>query len=254
MMQDAIEQERGAEATDLTMTMPVTHESLGFLGPRLDQSLMLHLWLATHFKAIPAPKALRSRLIYDAYALAIEHHAAIGILLRSASIPPSYTLIRPLMECSARATWALFVAQPSKISDFYIHRDTLDLDDLMRAISGSEIPEIKKLKGQYDKVKKIFHSWTHVGSHQFEYRRTGVLPAQLPINLMLADNMLLLAGNAHALDVKDDALKNFVVERGIALGLELATFHEEEVISEFGLPPPPSWPDDPDWQCLSPTK
>ncbi|WP_223619033.1 hypothetical protein [Lysobacter sp. ESA13C] len=224
---------------------------MNFLMPRLDQSLMLHRRLAEELSASSAPNSLRSRLIYDAYALAIEHHAAIGMLLRSASLPASYTLIRPLMECAARATWALFVAQPPKIHDFYIHHDTLDLDGLMKALSSSQIPKIEKLKGEYDSVKKIFHSWTHVGSHQFEYRRTGVVPEQLPVNLMLADNMLLLAGNAYALDGNDVALKDFIVERGIALGLEVAAFHGEEIISEFGLPPPPSWPSDPDWQNLN---
>jgi hypothetical protein len=95
--------------------------------PWVLNSIELSRWIAEEIDGLESIHTLRRRLAGASFSIALDHHAAIGILLHNNRAAPAFALLRVLFEAYVRGRWLAECASEG---------------DLTRVSAGEPLPKI----------------------------------------------------------------------------------------------------------------
>jgi hypothetical protein len=120
------------------------------------------------------PDDERSRLAVGCFDMAIEHQAAILILIGASLHGSAFSLLRVLFESLVRGLWIIHCANDQGIADFKSGKiGKTNIANLIKEIEENNALSKHTLSKFKSNSWEALNDFTHTGPHQLSYRRSS---------------------------------------------------------------------------------
>ena len=132
----------------------------------VQNSIELVMWIESHLQNLSLAQLDRTRVAAACFAVALEHHHAIVILLREARIASAFALVRSQFEAYVRGVWFVECATDVQLNSFLSDKSRPKIEQLLCAIEEQPAFDSKELSGIKATNWKSMCSYIHTGWHQ----------------------------------------------------------------------------------------
>jgi hypothetical protein len=144
----------------------------------------------------------KTHLLVGYVAIALDHHAAIWLLMERKLTGSAWALVRPVVECWIRALWINGLANEQQIEQARLDKlrfpPMREMYDAIKPVySQTDTREdIDKLFQYVGRLWEVLSSYTHPGGRQIDRRLTGYTDTEIAqtFNLPTMVMMLLMRG------------------------------------------------------------
>ena len=131
----------------------------------LARATSLAALLSAKLQEQPMPENLRNRMAGACFAIALEHHQAVTVLVaqKQPLYSAAFALVRPIYESYVRGMWLLHCAEDKQVELFSKDGELPRMASLARAVEIAGNLDRKQLSGIYAGNWSAFCSFTHSG-------------------------------------------------------------------------------------------
>lgn len=136
----------------------------------LDRSISLDRWILTRLDEVDFPKNIRSIIAVSCYDVVIEHHIAIGLLIKSKIYGSAFALARPLFETFIRGVWLNKCANESDLKKYQKDQLKKTFGELIKEVEALDVFKSNVLSNLKKQAWEAMCSYTHGGIQQIGRR------------------------------------------------------------------------------------
>lgn len=134
----------------------------------IDDTEKLVEFLASVTNELTVPSTMRVRISVGCFGIALDHHHAVSILVKSGRLASAFALARMVFEAFLRGAWLANAATETEVQEFAEGKEPPKVDRLLAALESKVGYEDKFLSEVKASAWKAMCSYTHTGGLQVQ--------------------------------------------------------------------------------------